>query len=157
LVPTLAQLPLQHWSFVKQTSFTWTQNETAFEQPPPRHSFEQQSFAVAHGFPAILQVPPPPTGAHRLLVQTPLQQSELRVQAPGGLSATHGFVAHWRFDPQKPVQQSAPDRQASPGLWHGPPVEVLQTLGWEAPQTPPFGHAPEPTPHGTTPPQPSGM
>lgn len=62
-----------------------------------------------------------------------------------------------RFDPQNPVQQSAPDPQLSPVFLHAPPVDVLHTLGVVAPHTPPLGQAPAPTPQVSRPPQPSGM
>jgi hypothetical protein len=157
-VPTLAQLPEQHWSFVKQTSPFWVQKETSFEQAPFVHRFEQHWVAVVHPLPAVRQPPPGLTGAHKPLVQMPLQQSVPRVQAPGvGLSGTQALVAHWRFEPQKPEQQSAPEVHAPPVFLQAPPPDVLQTFGVVAPQTPPLGHAPDPTPHASRPPQPSGM
>jgi hypothetical protein len=133
------------------------QNETAPEHTPFLHRFEQHCASAVQPLPAVRHPPPGLTEAHLPFVQMPLQQSDASVQAPAtGLSGTQGFDAHWLFDPQKPVQQSAPSVHAPPRSLHGP-VLVEQTFGVLAPQTPPFGHAPEPTPHATTPPQPSGM
>jgi hypothetical protein len=101
LAPTLTQLPLQHWLFVKQTSVSWVQKETAAEQTPFRHRFEQQSPLPPHPLPAVRQPPPGLTGAQTPPLQRPLQQLAFVLHAPGvGLSWMHGCAAHWRFEPQ---------------------------------------------------------
>jgi hypothetical protein len=69
------QLPEQHSKFVEQTSPCCVQKETAPEQMPLLHRFEQHSPALAHGLPAVRQVWPGLTLAHVPLVQMPLQQS----------------------------------------------------------------------------------
>ena len=155
--PILTQFPLQHWSLRKQTSPLWVQNDTALEQTPLRHRFEQHSPELVHPFPAVRQPPPGFTRAQRPFVQMPLQHSAPTAHAPAvGLSGVHGFVAHFRFEPQKPEQQSPAVVQSASAALQSPPVGVLQTLGLDAPHTPPFGHGAEPTPHTWTPPQPSG-
>jgi hypothetical protein len=158
-VPVFTQLPLQHWSLVKHASFCWTQKETALEQTPFWQRFEQHWLAAVQPLPCVRQPPPPATiGAHLPFVQMPLQHSVARVQAPAtGVSGVHAFAAHCPFDPQKPEQQSVPNRQAPPMSLHAPPPPVPQTLGLVAPQIAPPGQAAEPTPHGQRPPQPSGM
>lgn len=73
--PALTQLPVQHSKFVEQTSPCCVQNETAPEQMPLLHMFEQHSLELAHGLPAVRQVDPPLTLPHFPFVQIPLQQS----------------------------------------------------------------------------------
>jgi hypothetical protein len=100
-VPTFTQLPVQHWLFVKQTSPCWVQKETEPEQTPFWHRFEQHCVLSVQPLPEVRQPPPGLTDAHLPPVQIPLQQSDASVQAPAtGLSGTHGFAAHCRFDPQ---------------------------------------------------------
>jgi hypothetical protein len=60
---------------VEQISFCCVQNETAAEQMPLLHRFEQQSPELLHGLPAVRQVCPGFRLAQVLFVQMPLQQS----------------------------------------------------------------------------------
>jgi hypothetical protein len=154
--PTFTQLPLQHELFWKQTSPFCVHQETSAEHFPLRHRFEQHWLLAVQPSPAIRQTPPlidwqkPPE-------HDPLQHCALVVHAPAvGASGTHAVVEHFRFEPQLPVQQSDPCPHVSPVVLHGP-VSAPQTFGVYAPQIPPPGHAPEPTPHVWRPPQPSGM
>jgi hypothetical protein len=133
------------------------QKETAPEQVPFVHRFEQHWLAVVQPLPAVRQVPPGLTGAHLLAVQIPLQHSlPVLHEAATGLSGLHATLAHWLFEPQKPEQHCAPPVHAAPIAPQVLPPPVPQTFGAEAPQMAPPGHGPAPTPHVRRPPQPSG-
>jgi hypothetical protein len=75
LPASFTQLPPQHSAFVEQTSFCCVQNDTALEQMPPLHSFEQQSPPVVQGLPAVRHVAPGLRLEHLPVSQMPLQQS----------------------------------------------------------------------------------
>ena len=75
LLPAFTQFPVQHSKFVEQTSPCCVQKETAPEQMPLLHRFEQHSLELAHGLPAVRHVCPVFTLAHVPFVQMPLQQS----------------------------------------------------------------------------------
>ena len=139
---------MQHCEFVKHDSPICVQKETAPEQTPSLQSLEQHWLESVQPLPCVRQLPPGFTGAHLLLVHTPLQHSEPVVQAPAiGLSCTHALVVQTWFEPQNPLQQSPLTLHEAPTAAHVPPVGVLQTFGAVTPQRPPFGQGAEPTPH----------
>jgi len=114
----LRQLPLQQSAFAAQISPCCVQNETASEQRPLLHRFEQQSVPVPQGFPAVRHACPGLTLVQVLFVQMPLQQSPACPQAPAvGLSGTHCLLEQAPFT-HDPVQHSVGEVHATPGSLH---------------------------------------
>ena len=121
---------MQHWALVKHDSPICVQNDTAFEQTPFSHRFEQHWLASVQPLPCVRQPPPGFTAAHLLLVHTPLQHSLPVLHAPAtGLSGTHAVAEQIWFEPQNPVQQSPLTAHVSPTALHAPPLGVLHVFG----------------------------
>jgi hypothetical protein len=112
-----AHVPPQQSAALKQMSAFWMHHDPAMSQTLfLLQSPEQQSLPCVHAFPAVLQEPVPPIGAHLPPVQVCVQHVLPDV---GHVSPTdtHCVAPHVPFT-HEPEQQSVPTAQPAPDAPH---------------------------------------